>query len=133
MFCCSPIPGRWSEKQENLWDKFVPQFFLHFMTFSSRLETNVALQCSSDSFAYIVINILCVDICQNYILTHSCLPMAGRLFYYTRKLHGPRIRLNQLDRLDRLDKRTKRQKDKWSKMQKGHKRQKDKRTKGQKD
>ena len=35
--------------------------------------------------------ILCVENCQRYILTHSCLPIAGRLFYNVRKFHGPRI------------------------------------------
>ena len=65
--------------------------FLHFMTFSPRLETNVALQCTSDSFPHMVIYILCVENCQNYISMHSCLPFAGRLFYNVSRLHGPRI------------------------------------------
>ena len=68
-----------------------PTVFLHFMTFSPRLEANVVLQCSSDSFPHMVIYILCVENCQNYISTHRCLPIAGRLFYNVRKLHGPRI------------------------------------------
>ena len=34
---------------------------------------------------------MCVENCQNYILTHSCLPIARRLFYNVRKFHGPRI------------------------------------------
>ena len=69
-----------------------PTVFLHFMIFSLRLETNDTLQCSSDSLPHMVINILFVENCQNYILTHRCLPIAGSLFYNVRKLHGPRIR-----------------------------------------
>ena len=61
------------------------------MTFSPRLEINVALQCSSDSFPHMVMYILCVKNYQNYISEHSCLPIVGRLFYNVRKLHGPRI------------------------------------------
>ena len=68
-----------------------PTVFLHFMTFSPPLETNNALQCSSDSFPSMVIYILCVENCQNYILTHSCLPFAERLFYNVRTFHGLRI------------------------------------------
>ena len=65
--------------------------FLLFMTFFQQLETSDALQCSSDSFPRMVIYILCVENCQNYILTHSCLPIAGRLFCNVRKFHGLRI------------------------------------------
>ena len=54
-----------------------PKVFLHFMTFSLRLETNVALQNSSDSFPHMVIYILCVEKCQNYISTHSLSPNPG--------------------------------------------------------
>ena len=61
-----------------------PTVVLHFMTFSPRLETNVALQSSSDSFPHMVIYILFVDNCQTYISTHCCLPIAGRLFYNVR-------------------------------------------------
>ena len=81
MFCCSPVPKIRFEKQQKLSDRFVPQFFVHFMTFFPRLETNDALQCSYDSFPHLVIYILCVENCQNYIVTHSCLPIAGRQFY----------------------------------------------------
>ena len=85
MFCCSPILGRRFEKQGKLWGRFVPQFFFfHFMTFSP--------QCRSDSFTHMVMYILCVKNCQNYISTHSCLPIAGRLFNIVIKLHGPRQR-----------------------------------------
>ena len=90
IFCCSPIPGRMFQKGK-LWDRFVPKFFLHFMTFSPQLGTNNTLQFSSDSFPHMVIYTLCVENCQNYILTHSCLPIAGRLYYNVRKLHGPSI------------------------------------------
>ena len=38
-----------------------PTVFLHFMTFLPRLETNDALQCSSDSFPRMVIYNLCVE------------------------------------------------------------------------
>ena len=38
-----------------------------------------------------VIYILCVENFQNKMLTHSCLPISGRLFFNVRKLHGPRI------------------------------------------
>ena len=65
--------------------------FLNFMTFSSRLETNDALQCSSDNFQHIVMYVLCVENCQNYLLTHSCLLIVGRPFYNVRKFHALRI------------------------------------------
>ena len=45
----------------------------------------------SHSFPRMVTYILCVENCQSYILTHSSLPIAGRLFYNVRKFHGPRI------------------------------------------
>ena len=35
--------------------------------------------------------ILYVENCQSYILTHSCLPIAGRLFYNVKTFHGPGI------------------------------------------
>ena len=70
MVCCSLIPGRGFERL----------LFLLFMTFSPRLKTNDTLQCSSYSFPCMVTYILCVEICQNYILMNSCLPIAGRLF-----------------------------------------------------
>ena len=53
--------------------------------------TNDSLQCSSDSFPCIVIYILCVENCQNYILNHCGLPIAVRLFYNVREFHGPTI------------------------------------------
>ena len=53
-----------------------PTVFLHFMTFSPQLEAKVALRCSFDSFLGMVMYILCVENCQSYILTHSCLPIA---------------------------------------------------------
>ena len=65
--------------------------YLNFMTFTSQLETNDALQCSSDNFPHIVIYVLCVENCQNYILTHSGLLIVGRPFYNVRKFHAPRI------------------------------------------
>ena len=68
-------PGEKFEKEGKLWDRFFPTVFLHFMTFSPRLETLIALHCSSDSFPHIVMYILCVENCQNFILTHSSLPI----------------------------------------------------------
>ena len=38
-----------------------PKVFLHFMISSLRIETNDALQCSSDSFPHMLIHILCVQ------------------------------------------------------------------------
>ena len=87
MFLCSPILERRLQTQEKLRDRFVPQFPPHFMTFSPQLEIYNALECSSHSFPRMVISILCVANCQNYILTHSCLPIAGRLFYNVKKCH----------------------------------------------
>ena len=92
MFCCSLIPGRRFEKKSKLMGHICPTVFsLHFITFSAPLETIDALQCNSDSFPLMVICILCVENFQNYIWTHSCLPIAGRLFYIVRKFHWPRI------------------------------------------
>ena len=54
-------------------------FIFHFSPIL-RLETNNTLQCSSDSFLGMVTYILCLESCHNYILMHSCLPIAGRLF-----------------------------------------------------
>ena len=68
-----------------------PTVFLHFMTFSPRLETNVALQCSSDSFPRMVMYMLCVEYYQSYISTHICRPIAGRLFYNVRQVKGPNL------------------------------------------
>ena len=65
--------------------------FLHFMTFSPQLETNNVLQCSSDSFPCMVIYILSVENCQNYISLHSCLPITRRLFFIVGPFYGPRI------------------------------------------
>ena len=83
----SPISGRRFEKQGKLWDKV----FLAFQTFSLGLEKNKASKCSSESFPHTVTYILCVENCQNHILTHSCFPIPGRPFQNVRKLHGLRI------------------------------------------
>ena len=48
-------------------------------------------QKSSKGFPHMLIYNSCVENYQNYILTHSCLPITGRLFYNVRKLHWPRI------------------------------------------
>ena len=57
-----------------------PIVFLAFQTFSPGLEKNKTSMCGSESFPRMVTYILCVENCQNYILTHSCLPIQGRLF-----------------------------------------------------
>ena len=55
-----------SNPREKVWKarktmgQICPIVFLHFMTFSQRLETNIALQCSSDSFPQIWWYIFCV-------------------------------------------------------------------------
>ena len=86
MFCCSPIPGRRFEKKGKLWDRFVPQIL--FFPFPSNWRPT--LLCNVD-LTHMVMYILCVKNCQNYILTHSCLPIAEILFYNVRKMHEPRI------------------------------------------
>ena len=83
----NPVEKVWQAR--NTMGMICPTLFLHFMTFSQQLETNYALQCSSDSFPRMVIYILFVENCQNYILTHSCLPIAGRMFYYVRFFRDP--------------------------------------------
>ena len=57
-----------------------PIVVLHFMSFSPQLETNDALQCSSDMFPHMVMYIFLRENCQNYISKHNCLPIPGRLF-----------------------------------------------------
>ena len=54
--------------------------FLAFLIFSPGLENSQISKFGSDSFPRMVTYILCVENCQNYILMHSCLPIAGRLF-----------------------------------------------------
>ena len=82
-------PGEKVQKARKALGQICPMICLLFMTSSPRLETNDTLQCSSDSFPCMVKYILCVKNCQ--ISTHSCLPIAGRLFQNGRKFHGPRI------------------------------------------
>ena len=72
-------PGEKVQKARKGMGHLCPIFFLLFITFSPWLETNDTLQCSSDSFPWMVTVILCVENCQNYISIHSCLPIAGRL------------------------------------------------------
>ena len=55
------------------------------------VRQNVASKCGFESFPRMMTHILCVENCQSYILTHSFLPIAGRLFYNMRKFHGPKI------------------------------------------
>ena len=77
------------------WRKNVGQIctivFLAFQIFSPELEKNKTSKCYSESFPCIMTYILCVGNCQSYILTSSCFPIAGSLFYIVRKFHGPRI------------------------------------------
>ena len=70
-------PGEKVWKLRTTMGHVCPTVFLHFMTFSPRLETNDALQYSSDSFSRRVKYIWCVESCQNYISIHSCLPIPG--------------------------------------------------------
>ena len=79
MFCVSPIPGSRFKKEEK-YGKYFPIVFLVFQTFSPGLEKNETSICCSESFPRTLMYILCVENCQNYILTHSCLPIPGRLF-----------------------------------------------------
>ena len=53
-------PGKKVWKARKTMRQICPPFFLYFMTFFLLLETNDALQCSSDSFPGMVIYILCV-------------------------------------------------------------------------
>ena len=71
--------------------KISPIVFLAFQTFSPGLENSETSKCDSESFPGMVTYILCMENCQSYILTHSCLPIAGRLFYNVTKFHGPMI------------------------------------------
>ena len=66
-------PGDSVWKARKTMGQICTTLFLHLMTLSPRLENNNALQCSSDSLPCMVIYILCVENCWNYILTHSCL------------------------------------------------------------
>ena len=83
--------GGEGHKMEKIYGTNLPIVFLAFQAFSSGLENNKISNCDSKSFSCMVEYILCVKICQSKILTHSCLPIAGRLFYNVRTLHGPRI------------------------------------------
>ena len=71
------------EKVQTPWQtkgQICPIVFSTFYDFSPRLENKDTVQISSDSFPRLVTYILCVENCRNYILMHSCLPSAGRLF-----------------------------------------------------
>ena len=70
---------------------WVHNMFSHFRTVSPGLGSNYASKCSSASFPRMVTYILCVENCQNYILTHSCLPIPGRLLKNVKTIHGLRI------------------------------------------
>ena len=66
-----------------------PIAFIAVKTFSLGLENNETSKCGSESFPRLRTYILCVENCQTHILTNSCLPMAGRLFYNVRKFRDP--------------------------------------------
>ena len=78
-------------KRRKIMEQICPITFLACLTFSPGLENNQALKWCSDSFPPMMTYILCVENCQNYILIHSCLPIAGRLFQDVWKFHGHRI------------------------------------------
>ena len=71
--------------------RICPIVLLLFKTFSPLLENNYPLKWSSDSFSHMVTYMGCVENCRNYILTQSCLPIAGRLFYNVRNFHVPMV------------------------------------------
>ena len=68
--------GKGLKSKENYGRDFSPSVS-PFHDILPRLETKAALQCSSDIFPRMLIYIFCVENCQNYILTHSCLPLQG--------------------------------------------------------
>ena len=78
------------EKKKNL-GQICPIVFLAFQTFSLGLENNETSKCGVESFPRIVAYILCVKNYQSYICSHSCLPIAGILFYNGRTIHWSRI------------------------------------------
>ena len=78
-------------KRRKTMGQICPIVFRAFQTFSPRLENNESSKCGSENFPRMVTYILCVENCQNNILTHSCLPIAGTLFYNVRHFHAPRI------------------------------------------
>ena len=90
---CFVVLQSWSEgwKARITMGQICFTVFLHFMTISPLLETNDGLRFSSECFPRMVIYILCIEIFQKLISTHSFIPIAGRLFYNLRKLQGPRI------------------------------------------
>jgi hypothetical protein len=56
-------------KQRKTMGKICPIVFLAFQTFSPGLEKNKTSKCGFKSFPHMVTYILCVENCQNYILT----------------------------------------------------------------
>ena len=75
---CIVVLKSWGDGRKNFGISLCP-YFLAFWTFSPRFENNSSLQCSSDNFPYMVAYILCLENCQNCILMHSFLPIAGIL------------------------------------------------------
>ena len=63
-------------KSRTTMGQICPIVFLAFQT----LEKNKTSKFGSESFPRMVTYFLCVKNCQNYILTHSCLPIPRRLF-----------------------------------------------------
>ena len=76
------------------WRKIVGQIcpivFLVFQTFSPGLENKEISKCLSERFPCMVTYILSAENCLSYILTHSYLQIAGRVFYNVNNFHGPR-------------------------------------------
>ena len=56
-----------------------------------RIGVQQTSKCGSESSRRMMTYIFCLENCEGYILTHSCLPIVGTLFYNVRKFYGPRI------------------------------------------
>ena len=82
--------GEGHEMEKNC-GKICLKVFLAIQTFSPGLENNETSKCGFECFPCIGTYILCVENCQSYISTHSCLPIPGRLFYNVRQFYEPRI------------------------------------------
>ena len=86
-----------SNREEKVmkWRKTVgqicPVVYFAFQTFSPGFKNNKTSKFGSESFPHMMTYMLRVENCQSNILSHSCLPIAGRLFYNVRKFHRPTI------------------------------------------
>ena len=72
--------GKGHEMEKKNMGQIGPIVFLAFQIFSPGLEKNETSKCGSERFPRMVTYILCLENCQNYILTHSCLAILERLF-----------------------------------------------------